>query len=61
MGQSIGDLINTLNGHKDWISSVCISNDNKRIISGSHDNTIKIRDSQTGDLVNTLNGHKNWA
>ena len=54
-----GELIKTLNGHTDWVFSVCFSSDNKRIVSGSYDKSIKIWNTDTGELINTLNGHTN--
>ena len=61
-----GELINTLNGHNGDVLSVCFSSDlvvksqvldNKRIVSGSSDNSIKIWNAENGELMNTLNGH----
>ena len=38
-----GECRRTLEGHSDWVNSVCVSADNNnRIISGSCDNTIKV-------------------
>ena len=37
-------LINTLKGHTNWVLSLAISPDNKKIVSGSSDNTIRIWD-----------------
>ena len=31
--------------------------DNKRIVSGSSDHSIKIWNAESGELINTLNGH----
>ena len=39
------------------VCSVCFSTDNKRIVSGSNDASIKIWDAVTGALIKTLNGH----
>ena len=63
-----GELINTLNGHTNSVYSVRFSSDlvaeaqvlnNKRIISGSSDDTIKIWNSVSGELIKTLNDHTN--
>ena len=43
-----GLLINTLTGHTSWVTSVAISSDNKYIISGSDDKTIKIWNNLIG-------------
>jgi len=50
-------LVETLEGHTNWINSVAVSKDNKYIISGSSDDTIKIWDLSTFKLVATLEGH----
>ena len=52
-----GELINTLSGHSGSTYSVAISSDNKYIISGSFDNTIKIWDMEKKELIYTLTGH----
>ena len=39
---SIGLLLQTLTGHTGWVYSVAISNDCKKIITASWDNTIRI-------------------
>ena len=50
-------LINTLTGHNNFVRSVAISPDNKKIVSGAFFNTIKIWDLESGELINTLEGH----
>ncbi len=47
----------TLKGHALNVTSVAITTDNKTVISGSEDNTIKIWNSITGQIKRTLNGH----
>ena len=47
----------TCYGHTDSVISVAFSPDGTRIVSGSHDNTIKIWDAKTGAEVITLKGH----
>ena len=39
-----GQLINTLTGHHNYVSSVAFSPDNSKIVSGSDDHTVKILD-----------------
>lgn len=50
-------LIMTLEGHSGIVSSVAVTPDNSKIVSGSSDHTIKIWDMNTGKLLNTLEGH----
>jgi WD40 repeat protein len=47
-------LIRTLEGHADWLSSVAISGDGTRAISGSDDQTLNVWDLSTGLLLRTL-------
>jgi len=51
----------TLRGHDEVVYLVAFSPDGKRIISGSHDNTIKVWDAETGDELMTLRGHDGLA
>ena len=44
-------------GHDDCVNSIAISNDGKRIISGSYDKTVRIWDAETGKQIHQLNGH----
>jgi WD40 repeat protein len=46
-----------VDGHGDWVTSVCISNDGSKIVSGSSDKTIEIWNS-SGVCENTLEGHR---
>ncbi len=47
MEQRHGEVVNTLNGHTDWVWSVCFSPDGKFIASGSDDRTVKIWNKDT--------------
>ncbi|NJM71045.1 MAG: WD40 repeat domain-containing protein [Scytonema sp. RU_4_4] len=47
---------NRLQGHNNWVNSVCFSPDGKTIASGSDDKTIKLW-SLDGYLLHTLTGH----
>jgi COMPASS component SWD3 len=40
-----GNNIRTLLGHTLYVSSVCFSSDDKKIVSGSYDHTIKVWDT----------------
>ena len=46
-------------GHSNAVSSVYT--DDKRIYSGSHDNTVKVWDSKTFEELATLEGHTKWV
>ncbi|MCJ1329364.1 hypothetical protein MMC10_006043, partial [Thelotrema lepadinum] len=52
-----GSLLQTLEGHSDWVNSVAFSHDGQRIVSGSGDKTVKVWDAATGSLLQTLEGH----
>src|SRR5262249_34326222 len=47
----------SLQGHTAPVSSVCYSPDGKRVLSGSHDKTVKVWDAQTGQELLSLKGH----
>ena len=47
-----------LQGHSADVFGLAFSPDNKRIVSGSHDNTVKIWDIESGECIKTLTGHK---
>jgi serine/threonine protein kinase len=49
--------IKTLTGHFEGVNSLAISPDNRTIVSGGFDKTIKIWDLTTGKLIRTLTGH----
>ena len=46
--------ISIFTGHSDWVTSCAISADNKRIVSGSNDNTLKVWDMESGNCLMTL-------
>ena len=52
-----GDVVQTLEGPSDGVSSVCFNHDGSQIASGSWDKTVKVWNAKTGDLVQTLEGH----
>ncbi|MBF0344992.1 MAG: protein kinase [Nitrospirae bacterium] len=50
-------LLNTLTEHDGPVSSVCLSMDGRYGLSGSHDSTIKLWDTETGLCLLTFYGH----
>ena len=62
-GSLIGNIYegrehNRLLGHDSLIYSVSISNDDKTIVSGSQNGTIKLWNMETGEEIRSLTGHK---
>ena len=53
--------LQTLEGHSGSVYSVAFSLDSQRIVSGSHNDTIKLWDAQTGSELQTLEGHSDRA
>ena len=49
--------LKTLEGHSDYVTSVCWSTDGKYLASGSSDNTLIIWDANSGQKLKTLEGH----
>jgi hypothetical protein len=54
---STGEELQKLEGHSGLVTSVAISNDGTRIVSGSRDETVRIWDSSTGEELQKLEGH----
>lgn len=44
-------------GHTQPISTIAVTHDNTKVITGAADNTVKIWDAKTGDLLTTLADH----
>lgn len=47
----------TLVGHKSDVNSVVISSDNRYIVSGGYDATVRIWNFKTGEEIMKLTGH----
>jgi WD40 repeat protein len=52
-----GKCVKTLKGHSDYVRSVCFSKDDKLVVSGSGDKTLRLWDVASGKYVKTLKGH----
>ncbi len=63
MNVETGKLIFSLKKqrHSKGVESVAVSPDNKTIVSGSKDKTIKVWDLETKKIKFTLEGHKGWV
>ncbi len=48
-----GTPIHRLTGHQGRVSSVAVSPDGRRIVSGSDDNTVAVWDLETGDPIHS--------
>ncbi len=53
-----GPLAAILRGHTGGVTSVAVSGDGRRIVSGSRDKTLRIWDAVSGILLITLQGHE---
>ena len=51
-------LIRILTGHQGWVSSMAVSPDGRRIVSGSWDNIVAVWDLETGTPIHRLTGHQ---
>jgi uncharacterized protein with WD repeat len=52
-----GQEVLTLEGHTQWVGSVCFSPDGKRLASASADKKVKLWDALTGQEILTFEGH----
>ena len=50
-----------LSGHKAAVHALAFSQDGKRLLSGSHDNTVIVWDAETSAMIKTLRGHDGWV
>lgn len=53
-----GECVATFNGHQDAVLAVALSNDARRVVSGSVDKTIRVWDTESGECLATLEGHE---
>jgi hypothetical protein len=54
----MGNLLQTLKGHKGEVLSVSFSPDGERIASGGTDGTVRLWDVEMGNLLQTLTEHR---
>lgn len=53
-----GPLLRTLRGHRGMVNCVAVIPGSRRVVSGSHDHTLRVWDIDTGVELLTLKGHK---
>ena len=53
--------LKTLDGHSNWVESVCWSPDGKYLASGSSPATLIIWDANSGQKLKTLEGHSDYV
>src|SRR5262249_40931182 len=53
--------VHILQGHTDWVSSVCWTVDGRHALSGSADRTLKLWEVTTGQCLRTFRGHTEWV
>jgi WD40 repeat protein len=54
------EKIKTLEGHKDFITTLAFSPDGSRLVTGSYDKTAIVWNMETFEQIKTLEGHDNW-
>jgi WD40 repeat protein len=59
--QSWSPCENTLNGHTGGVNGVAFSQDGRRVVSGSEDNTLRIWNVETGEEEKKLEGHSHYV
>ena len=57
--QAGGPLVRTFSGHEEGVTTIAVTSDDKYIVSGSKDCTIRIWDLDTGEQIRVLQGHEN--
>jgi len=52
-----GEVLQTLEGHGDWVTAVAIAPDGKTAVSASNDETLKVWDLNSGEVLQMLEVH----
>jgi hypothetical protein len=52
-----GQLLKTLSGHRDWLTSARFSHNDRRVVTASVDGTVRLWDVATGRQVQSVGGH----
>jgi len=55
------EAIQTFRGHSDSVESIALSSNGNKVLSGSHDNTMKLWNVETGELENTFQEHTDFV
>jgi WD40 repeat protein len=60
-GITFAAMVRALEGHRDPVTSVAVSGDGRRALSGSKDTALRLWDLETGRCIRTLEGHTDWV
>jgi WD40 repeat protein len=60
-GMGVEEFLRFVEGQTQWIDSVSVTADGRRVVSGSSDNTLRVSDLETGACLQVLEGHTNWV
>ncbi|KAF2190313.1 WD40 repeat-like protein [Zopfia rhizophila CBS 207.26] len=56
-----GAVLQTFEGHLDWVQAVAFSPDGKMLASASDDKVIKLWNTGAGAVLETFEGHSSWV
>jgi WD40 repeat protein len=52
-----GQMLRSLEGHTESVTSVAVTPDGQHVVSGSGDNTVKVWELESGQMLRSLEGH----